>query len=145
MSNYPNYRITVEIVIVHNDKVLLAKRSEDAVVAPGAWNVPAGKVKYDEIPVEAVYREAKEETNLEVELVKELSVRNFSGTTATGEKYFRVVFTYLVKPKNDDISTLKIDQEHYEFAWVDKTELQNDKYDSLLEELRTIILEQVFE
>ncbi|WAA09864.1 NUDIX domain-containing protein [Fervidibacillus albus] len=144
MSNYPNYRNTVEIIIQNEGKVLLTKRSEDSVVAPGVWNVPAGKVKYEEIPVEALYREAKEETNLEVELVKELSVRNFTGETATGEKYYRVVFTYLVKPKNDDVSALHIDEEHSDYAWVDKEELQSEKYDSLLEELKTIISEQVF-
>ena len=36
----------------------------------------AGKVKYEEIPVQGLYREAKEEINLDVELLEELSVRN---------------------------------------------------------------------
>ena len=126
MSGYPNYRNSVEIIIAHKRKVLLVKRSEESVVAPGVWNVPAGKVKYEEIPIEALYREAKEETSLDVEMVKELFVRNLTSETSTGEKYYRVIFTYLVKPKNDDISTLEIDEEHSEYVWVDQGELQSE-------------------
>ena len=144
MSGYPNYRNSVEIIIAHKRKVLLVKRSEESVVAPGVWNVPAGKVKYEEIPIEALYREAKEETSLDVEMVKELFVRNLTSETSTGEKYYRVVFTYLVKPKNNDISTLEIDEEHSEYVWVDRGELQSSRYNSLHNELRNIMLAQVF-
>lgn len=143
MSNYPNYRIAVEIVIMHKGQVLLAKRSENANIAPGVWNVPAGKVKYEEVPLEALYREAKEETNLEVELIKELSVRNLTSISANGEPIYRVVFTYLVKPEKEDISALHINEEHSEYVWVDKQELQSGTYDSLLDELKKPILEQV--
>lgn len=71
MSNYPNYRVSVEIVLIHNNKVLLTKRSSKAKVAPKVWNVPAGKVKY------FLYRESKEEINLNVRFIKELGVRAF--------------------------------------------------------------------
>jgi len=59
---YPNYRISVEIILLHEGKVLLTKRAEHCKVAPNVWNVPAGKVKYEEIPVQGLYREAKYET-----------------------------------------------------------------------------------
>lgn len=142
VSNYPNYRISVEIVILQNQRVLLTKRADDAVIAPGVWNVPAGKVKYEEVPIEAMYREAKEEMNLEVQLIKELDVRAFKGTS-TQEEYYRCVFTYLVKPKNNDISTLKINSEHSQYAWVDKDDLLQDKYGSLHPHLRSLLQEQL--
>jgi len=59
MNPYPDYRIAVEAIIVHEGKVLLAKRADN-----GAWYVPAGKAKYEETPKEAVIREVREETNL---------------------------------------------------------------------------------
>lgn len=72
---YPNYRISVEIILLHEGKVLLTKRAPHCKIAPNVWNVPAGKIKYDEIPIQGMYREAKEEINLDVELLEELSVR----------------------------------------------------------------------
>ena len=49
--HHPNNRVSVEIILKKNAKNLLAKRSEKATVAPGVWNVPAGKVKFHEIPL----------------------------------------------------------------------------------------------
>ncbi|HEY8390519.1 MAG TPA: NUDIX domain-containing protein, partial [Clostridia bacterium] len=49
---YPNYRISVEIILLHEGKVLLTKRAPHCKVAPNVWNVPAGKIKYDEIPIQ---------------------------------------------------------------------------------------------
>src|SRR5690606_22787357 len=105
MNNYPNYRISVEAIILLENKILLTRRADHCAISPSVWNVPAGKVKYEEIPKEALYREVKEETNLEVDLVKELDVRAFKGRTVV-EEFYRVMFTYLVRPKNNDISNL---------------------------------------
>ncbi|MDI3310895.1 MAG: NUDIX hydrolase [Thermoanaerobacterium sp.] len=89
---YPNYRISVEIILLHERKVLLTKRAGHCKVAPNVWNVPAGKVKYDEIPTQGLYREAKEEINLDVELLEELSVRNIKSKSGD-EDIYCVVFT----------------------------------------------------
>ncbi|MFO7153042.1 MAG: NUDIX hydrolase [Bacillota bacterium] len=140
---YPNYRIAVEIILMHEGKVLLTKRAPHCKVAPNVWNVPAGKVKYDEIPIEGMYREAKEEINLDVELVEELSVRNLKSKSGD-EDIYRVVFTYLVKPKGGDISPLKLNDEHTELAWVTKEDLEDPKYAMLHEDIRKILLTKVF-
>jgi ADP-ribose pyrophosphatase len=138
MSQYPNYRISVEAIILHHNKILLTKRADHCSVGPGMWNVPAGKAKYEEIPIEAIVREAKEETSLEVELIKELNVRAFKGRTAT-EDFYRVMFTYLVKPKHGDISSFRLNDEHSEYSWVDKHEINDPRYDSLHPNLKQII------
>ncbi|TYP47669.1 NUDIX domain-containing protein [Thermosediminibacter litoriperuensis] len=140
---YPNYRISVEIILLHEGKVLLTKRAEHCKVAPNVWNVPAGKIKYDEIPVQGLYREAKEEINLDVELLEELSVRNLKSKSGD-EDIYRVVFTYLVKPKNDDISSLKLNDEHSELAWITKEDLNNPRYETLHNDIRNILLTKVF-
>lgn len=139
MRSYPNYRIAVEIILLHNNKVLLTKRADHCEINPAVWNVPAGKVKYEEIPKAALFREAKEEINLDVEFIKELDVRAFKGTSAI-EDFYRCVFTYLVKAVDDNIDHLQINEEHSEYAWVDKNDLQDEKYASLHLNLRRIIL-----
>lgn len=136
--NYPNYRVAVEALIIHNGKVLLTKRVETAKVAPGAWNVPAGKVKYTEITKNAIVRECLEETNLEVEVVDLLQERAFE-TKSGDEKAYRLVFTFLVKPING-VLNFKINDEHSEFDWINPNEVAQTKYDSMMLQLRDCIL-----
>ncbi|MBA2878590.1 MULTISPECIES: NUDIX domain-containing protein [Anoxybacillus] len=93
--------------------------------------------------LQGLFREAKEEINLDVELLEELSVRNLKSKSGD-EDIYCVVFTYLVKPKNDDISSLTLNDEHSEFAWVAKEDLNDPKYETLHDDIRYILLEKVF-
>ncbi len=141
MSDYPNYRVSVELIIKNNDKILLAKRADDADVAPGQWCVPAGKVKYDEIPIVAALREAKEETGLDIAIISEVSCRT-SKIKSKGEDAYRLIYTYLVKPTTDDKE--QINEEHSEFAWVRKDEVAHECFSSLSPNLRDIIMKNAF-
>jgi 8-oxo-dGTP pyrophosphatase MutT (NUDIX family) len=134
MHPYPDYRIAVEAIIVHDRKVLLTKRADD-----GSWYVPAGKARYEETPKEAIFRETREETNLEAESVEELHVRAFKGTKASGEFFYRVMYTYLVRPRNGDIGGFRLNDEHSDYAWVDAQGIRDLRYDSLQPDVRRII------
>lgn len=57
---------TASVCIVYQDKVLFQKHKK-----LGIWLVPGGHIELDEDPNEAVIREAKEETGLDIELVGE--------------------------------------------------------------------------
>ncbi|WP_127508278.1 NUDIX domain-containing protein [Paenibacillus humicus] len=140
MANYPNYRIAVGIVIWHEGKILLTKRSGNSLVYPNVWCVPSGKVKYEEKPIEALYREAKEETNLDVVFLEELDQRTFKGESAAGD-IFRLVFTYLVVPKPGSLSHLSINEEHSEYTWVSKEDLSNSRYFSIHSTLKRLLFE----
>jgi ADP-ribose pyrophosphatase YjhB (NUDIX family) len=135
MHPYPDYRIAVEAVILQEGKALLTRRADS-----GAWYVPAGKAKYEETPREAIIREIREETNLEAESIEELHVRAFKGRKASGD-FYRVMFTYLVRPMGGDISGFRMNGEHTEHAWVDKQALEDPRYDSLQPEVKRIIAE----
>lgn len=125
-----NYRVAVEIIIRKNSKVLIGKRSETESVAPGAWCMPAGKVEYDEVPKMAVIREAKEETGLDVDIIAEISCHTTSFKKGDEDAY-RLVFTYLVEPKDKNQQEV-LNFEHSEFAWVDESDLNSGKYNTLL-------------
>ncbi len=139
-KKFPNYRVSVEIILLHDDKVLIMKRAHNEEVAPEAWNVPAGKVEYDEIPTDAAIRECKEETGIDVRITKEVQCRTFQ-MEINGEKAFRLLYTHLVKPLSNDF-TVTINDEHSEFTWVNKQELANEKYD-LLPQVKDIINLQI--
>lgn len=142
--SYPNYRISVELIFVNKGKFLLTKRSENAIVAPGVWNVPAGKVKYDEVPIQAVHREAMEETGLKLDRVKEVAVRNQSWKNGQDD-YYRVIYTYLVQAEELDYSHLKLNDEHTEYCWIGLEELSDDKFHSLHPELKRILVDKIID
>ena len=143
MNNHPNYRVSVEIILMHEDKLLLTKRSTEAVVAPGVWNVPAGKVKFNEIPAEAAIREVKEETNMDLEGLKEIHVRTFEGQTAS-EPIYRLIYTYVVNVADQQLKQFQLNDEHSESRWVTREELHSKDFDSLLPAFRSILLEMDF-
>ncbi|WP_180809945.1 NUDIX hydrolase [Staphylococcus sp. 17KM0847] len=115
-------RFSVEVILEHRGRYLICQRHRDATVAPSIWNVPAGKVKFNE-PIEAaMLRETKEETNLTLETV------HYLGHLWINNKHQRLVFTYYAQV--DDITSLKIDDEEFEtYEWVTPQVL--DQYSSL--------------
>jgi 8-oxo-dGTP diphosphatase len=138
MKEYPNYRVAVEIILLRDNKVLLAKRADESVVGPGRWCVPAGKVKYDEIPAHGCIREAKEETQLDVEIIEEINVRAFKNVDSSGETSHRLVFTYLVKAKDETKEPI-INEEHSEYCWISPGELNDERFSNMSDDLRKIL------
>jgi len=139
---YPNFRVSVEAIIIRGDRVLLTKRAEDCYVEPGIWHIPTGKVKYDEVPAVAVIREVREETTLEIEIERELLQYSWKGKTTDGEPAYRLFHTYLVKDKGDP-AEVTINQEHQTFAWASQDELNSAEYSSLNENLKKLISEEL--
>jgi ADP-ribose pyrophosphatase YjhB (NUDIX family) len=63
---YPSQPLVgVGSIIIHQSKILIVKRANEP--AKGLWSVPGGVVELGEHLHEAVKREVKEETGLEVE------------------------------------------------------------------------------
>ena len=62
--------------IIVNDKneVLLLKRNANSRMHPGSWTRPGGAMEVGETPEEAVVREVKEETGIDVEIVRFLEM-----------------------------------------------------------------------
>ena len=66
--DYENPAPAAGVVIVEDGRVLLVKRKYKPRV--GMWTLPAGFVESDEGVAECAVRETKEETNLDVELLR---------------------------------------------------------------------------
>lgn len=113
-----SFRFAVELLIKHNGKYLLCKRRSDAKIAPGIWNIPAGKVKYNEGIEEALIRECAEETNLKVSNVCYLDC-NF-----INKEHKRIVYLYVTEVA--DISDLRIDAGEFdEWEWIKAEDVDN--------------------
>ncbi|NOY81776.1 MAG: A/G-specific adenine glycosylase [Kiritimatiellaeota bacterium] len=81
----PHYAVAVGIVWKEG-KVLIGRRRTDRMLG-GLWEFPGGKVEPGESPVEAVVREIREETGIEVAVVDRLCTVKHAYT------HFRVTLT----------------------------------------------------
>ena len=71
------FLVVVAFLIERDGHVLLLKRSRHKDHAPGEWEVGSGRVRQGESAVGALYREVKEETGLDVEVVEPLDTFHF--------------------------------------------------------------------
>ncbi len=124
-------KILVKGVVVNKSgKYLVIRRSKTDWRRPNCWDTPGGNVDpedilrhkdtsgrgdEDDILVNALLREVKEETDLDVDLIK--TIHSTSGFI-NGK--FIIVIVYLVKPNNTNEVILS--KEHTEFRWVTQKE-----------------------
>lgn len=68
------------MILNDNDDVLLILRNSDPKLAKsdmhleGTWTLPAGKIRYNETLIDAAKRKVKEETNLDINGIKVISI-----------------------------------------------------------------------
>lgn len=111
------FHITVKGIVVYEGKTLIMKRVRPSSDGLGYWELPGGGLEYGENPHQALVRELKEETNLDIKILK--PVYTF---TAIRKDYQTVGIGFLCIPTNNHV---KISHEHTEYRFVDEKELKN--------------------
>lgn len=91
-------RLTSAVIVVKDNKFLLGQRNKEN--CKGQWIFPGGGVDFGETVQDAAIREIKEETNLDVEIIKLIAHKELINVHGN---YHSVVFFHLAKPKNDNI------------------------------------------
>ena len=100
---YPEKPVVgVGALIQDGDRYLLIKRAAEP--DAGLWSIPGGLVEVGEKAEEAAVREAREETGLDVEVVKLLGVVDKIVRDEDSQiKFHFVIVDYLVKPKGGSL------------------------------------------
>ncbi|MEK7680923.1 MAG: NUDIX domain-containing protein [Patescibacteria group bacterium] len=101
-------RVCVDLVIKNRRGVLLTFREIEPF--KNQWHMPGGRVKWRETIIKAVQRIAREETGLEVELVKLLGFMEFLREMQKGERRHTVSMVFLARP--NDFNSSGCDQAH---------------------------------
>jgi 8-oxo-dGTP diphosphatase len=119
---YPDQPIVgVGAIIVYAGKILLEKRGNEP--SKGKWTIPGGLVELGESIEQAVIRETKEETGLDVAEPHLIDVVDNVDLDTTGRvKYHFVIVDYLVKLKSDAAFMAASDAE--ELRWVSFDEVE---------------------
>ena len=106
-------------IIVKEKKFLLGKRSQKKKFLPGYWTTPGGKVEPGEKLIDALKREVKEETNLEVKRVDLLKI-----SEQFHDEHHHIIFDFRVDVSD---SNPKSGSDLIELSWFDKNEIKNIK------------------
>jgi len=105
--------LCVDGLIIKDNKILLLKRLNYP--AEGEWWFPGGRVFKNEKLNESIIRKVKEETNLDVEVIRQIGV-----CETIFEKKHTVNVCFHIKPLNDEII---LNFEHEKYFWFDLDEL----------------------
>ncbi len=127
------FHITVKGIVIHDDRVLILKRVRPSSDGLGYWEFPGGGLEYGETPHQALVRELKEETGLDIKVLK--PVYTF---TAIRPNYQTVGIGFLCIPMTDQVI---LSDEHTDYKFVDEEELK-EKLDPLIYNDAVKILEE---
>ncbi len=109
--------VGVGAVIVRDGRVLLVRRGTEPL--RGRWSIPGGLIEVGEMLREAVVREAREETGLEVEPVELVELLDRIHRNGERVRYHYVIADYLCRVKG---GTLKAASDADEARWVERAE-----------------------
>ncbi|HLC87790.1 MAG TPA: NUDIX hydrolase [Patescibacteria group bacterium] len=104
-------------IVFKDGQVLLIKNAALRDPKKAYWGFPKGHIKEREKSEEAAIREIKEETGIEVEIIKKLGDSRYVFTNKQKEKVFKVVVYFLMKYVSGE--TKPQDLEVLEVKWFD--------------------------
>ena len=105
-----SYGLTVRGIIKNDsDEILIVKRHPKSRTDPEMWELPGGKVEKGEHVADALVREIKEETNLDV------NVGDFCEAVQNDYSHKRTV--QLMMYLDDVEGSVEISEEHTEYMW----------------------------
>jgi 8-oxo-dGTP diphosphatase len=119
------FQVIVCVLIERDRQVLLLKRTMSKDEAPGQWETGSGRVEQGESAIQAVVREAREETGLDVEVLDPLDTFHFFRGPVREET---VAITFHCRASGGRVA---LSSEHDEAKWVPLEHL--NKIDALPE------------
>lgn len=122
MNNKPVIqKIVLAGVVLDNNKILIIKRNKNEKTYPKIWELPSGKREVLESSEAALKREIKEETSLDIEIIKLISVFDYV-IEKENEFIDSTQINFLVKAINNHVV---LSEEHEEFAWINKNDISD--------------------
>jgi mutator protein MutT len=123
----------IVLAVVKNDQnqVLIARRNDETLpTAHNKWELIGGRIEWDEIPEQALLREVKEESGLDVEVVRLLPKIFVNHWTQIDSTEFKVLLiSYECKSVGGQLHTIEFDPKIGQLKFIDLPDL--DKYECI--------------
>ena len=112
------YHLTVLGVVCRKDgRCLITQRKMDKPWAPGSWEIPGGGVNAGETSEEAILREVKEETGLDVSMADgELALTYKRENAQEQNNYFVDVYRFVLDFTESDVKVQEEEVEGFAIA-----------------------------
>ncbi len=121
--------VIVKGIILHNNRVLILRRSDEDRINPGKWEFVGGKINFNECLEDALKREVREETSIDIEVDNILYATNYKTSSHRND----VVIVYKCRAIDDHV---RLSKEHTDYKWVTEDELKKFIYKELLDDLK---------
>ena len=144
MSNKKDWGLTVRGVVRKDDKLLILRRHPKSRNNPHKWELPGGKVDPGEFFDDALVRELREETGLEVKIDSLFEAVEDRFKSRRTHQYINTV--QLMMNLETVSGEVQISDEHDDFKWVDMEELKElYESDELTGSLKSTLEKRNFE
>jgi len=104
-------------LILFKDKYLFLLRSDKDDIYPSYWDIPGGAVESGETLNEALIREVKEETGIDISSFKTLAIKNWEmnkgGIKVSGTDFLCIL---------DELPKIHLSAEHVRIQWLTEKE-----------------------
>jgi ADP-ribose pyrophosphatase YjhB (NUDIX family) len=120
-----SWRPSVYGIVIEDGKILLSPQFK------GKFDLPGGGVDLGEGLEQAVVREVKEETGIDVEVIKLVGIKSsiFAASHSEGNVYHSILIYYLCRKTGGELSTEGFDEYEKQYAdiaqWVPTAELDS--------------------
>lgn len=113
----------VHVLVKKDDAYLVIKRSDQDTDDPGFWDMPGGGINFGEQPIDAILREVKEETGIDVMVkgVIDLYAKNYHDK-------WSIESTYEAEYLSGEVT---LSNEHSDYKWISGEELNKLESKSL--------------
>ncbi|GAA2298553.1 NUDIX domain-containing protein [Streptomyces kunmingensis] len=111
-------RVSAYALVVREGRVLLARLADNSpVFAPGLWHLPGGGIDHGEQPTEALERELREETGLELVDARLLDSRAYT-VRRGGVHWHLIALFYAVELKGDVPEVVEVEGTTEAVEWL---------------------------
>ncbi|MBT2457986.1 NUDIX hydrolase [Streptomyces sp. ISL-86] len=118
-------RVSAYAIAVQDDRLLLARLSDGSpIFTPGLWHLPGGGIDPGEQPVEALARELREETGLELAAARLLDARTYA-VQRHGVSWNLTALFFAVDLRGGTPAVVEIDGSTDAAGWIPLADLQD--------------------